>query len=154
MPSSDGIEKLFEDLRLLAAKNPREARVRFFQILDSEISYVNGLLERVSAPGEGRLRQLISNAVRVRSDKEKVIPYILRWYKNETDEFAKRAIEAALEGVDKSAYQLTNQQSIANPALVKIYRHVTDRIQHQIRNALMPTDAKILKLRRTSQSHS
>ena len=146
MADSRDMETLFEELRRLAVENPREARACFCKVLDGDAARLDDLLERVSAPGEGRLRQLIANAVRARPDKGKVVPQLLRWHQSETDEFAKRAMDAALGGVDKSAYQPSDRKSLINPELVKTYRYVADRLRHQLRNDLMLPGAHLLRL--------
>ena len=139
-------EQAFADLRQLAAENPREARAVFCRLLDEGTPLLDEVLERVAAPGEGRLRQLIANAVRTRPDKNRVVPHLLTWRRAETDEFARRAIEAALEGEDGSAYEPEDQRSLASAALIEAYRYAAGRIRHQLRNDLMRPGAYLLKL--------
>ena len=87
----------YEELRQLAAQNPRAARRRFEELLDAPGDAIDGLLLRMAAPGEGRLRQLVANIARTRSDRERFKQHFSRWVENETDEFAKRAVLAAIE---------------------------------------------------------
>jgi hypothetical protein len=95
----------YSELRTLAAQNPREARRWLCQILDSNSPELDEILRGAVELGEGRVRQLLANAVRLRSDKERLIPHLLMWLETETDEFAKHAIVAVLDTVDISSYR-------------------------------------------------
>jgi signal transduction histidine kinase len=134
-------------LRILAAQNPREARVQFCRMLDTNSPELPQMLNAAAAPGEGRVRQLIANAVRGRPDKEKVVPSLLSWLETETDEFAKRAIASALGNVDVASFRDTPASAIADPKLVESYRYVKDRICHELRNALLSPRTQILRLK-------
>jgi sigma-B regulation protein RsbU (phosphoserine phosphatase) len=60
------------------------------------------------------LRHLVASALRSNRDKERLAPYLIAWHEIETDEFAKRAIEAALDGVKTaSSAQTTLAQEVA-----------------------------------------
>lgn len=133
-------------LRRLAVEDPKRARQEFCELLDGDKDGLNSILEAASAPGEGRVRQLIANAMRSRADKDKTVAYLMRWHQNETDEFAKRAIYAALDGVDKGAYKSEKHKTLVDPALVETYRYVTGRIRHQMNNALMGPAALLIRL--------
>ena len=50
-------------------------------------------------PADGRLRRLVASSLRNHRDKDRLAPYLIDWHEIETDEFAKRAIAAALDGV-------------------------------------------------------
>jgi signal transduction histidine kinase len=148
MRSNNGSQGLHTQLRLLAVEDPRRAREQFLQLLDSGSPLLEALLRCVSAPGEGRLRQIIANAVRSRAEKERLIPFLIRWREVETDEFAARAINAALDSVDLAAYRQKQQfTSLADPQLVEAYRYATSRLNHQMRNALLDPSAHIIRLR-------
>ncbi|HYZ85930.1 MAG TPA: PP2C family protein-serine/threonine phosphatase [Bryobacteraceae bacterium] len=108
------VELLHEKLRHLALADPREARKAFLQILDSGGSALDRFLSQISSPADGRLRHLVANALRNDRDKERLAPYLIAWHEIETDEFAKRAIASALEGVKAaSAAQTTLAQEVA-----------------------------------------
>src|SRR5882757_2543088 len=92
-------ELLHERLRRLAVEDPREARKVFLRVFDSGGSALEQFLGQISSPGDGRLRQLVASALRNNRDKERLAPYLIVWHEIETDEFAKRAIAAALDGV-------------------------------------------------------
>lgn len=125
---------LFFELQKLAAENPRLARVRFSALLDSNADSVEEILHLAGGPGEGRLRQLIANAVKQRADKARVAPHLQRWLGDETDEFAKAAISAALVGVDQNSFQTHIPPDL--PQIVETYRYVADRLCHRIRNSM------------------
>ncbi len=93
------VELVHERLRRLAVEDPREARKTFLQIFDSGGSALEQFLGQVCSPADGRLRHLIASALRNNRDKERLAPYLITWHEIETDEFAKRAIASALDGV-------------------------------------------------------
>lgn len=141
-------DQAFSRLRRLAAEDPREARKEFCNLLDTKSPLVNAVLRRVASPGEGRLRQLIANAVRTRHDRQDYFDHFRSWLSVETDEFARRALEASLEGMESVTSKQTQRDSPVDPRLVEIYRYVTGRLRHQLRNALMEPRASLLRLRR------
>lgn len=93
------VDLLYESLHRLAVEDPREARHLFLRYLDSGGSALEQFLERISSPADGRLRHLVASALRNNRDKERLAAYLIAWHEIETDEFAKRAIAAALDGV-------------------------------------------------------
>lgn len=107
-------ELLDERLRRLAVEDPREARKVFLQIFDSGASALEQFLGQISSPADGRLRHLVASALRNNRDKERLASYLIAWHEIETDEFAKRAIAAALDGVKtQSAAQTALAQEVA-----------------------------------------
>ena len=99
-------EILYERLRHLAVGDPREARRVFLQLLDSRGPALDHFLGRISSPADGRLRQLVANALRNHRDRERLAPHLIAWQEIETDEFTHRAIAGALEGLEaRSAAQ-------------------------------------------------
>lgn len=104
----------YERLRRLAVEDPREARKVFLRILDSGGSALEQFLGQISSPADGRLRHVVASALRSNRDKERLTPYLIAWHEIETDEFAKRAIAAALDGVKtQSAAQTALAQEVA-----------------------------------------
>jgi sigma-B regulation protein RsbU (phosphoserine phosphatase) len=93
-------ENLYEKLRYLAVEDPREARRVFSQLLDSGGPALDDFLGRIASPADGRLRQLVANALRSPRDKERLAPHLIVWQEIETDEFTRRAIAGALDGLD------------------------------------------------------
>src|SRR5215831_8650480 len=93
-------EILYERLRHLAVEDPREARRVFLKLLDSGGPALDQFLGFISSPADGRLRQLVANAPRDHRDRERLIPHLIAWQENETDEFTQRAISRTLDGLD------------------------------------------------------
>ena len=107
-------EFFHERLLRLAVEDPREARKVFLRVFDSDSSALEQFLGQISSPADGRLRHLVASALRNARDKERLAPYLIAWHEIETDEFAKRAIAAALEGVKTdSAGQTALAQEVA-----------------------------------------
>jgi sigma-B regulation protein RsbU (phosphoserine phosphatase) len=108
------VELLHGSLRRLAVEDPREARKAFLLLFDSGGSVLEQFLAQVSSPADGRLRHLIASALRNNRDKERLAPYLIAWNEIETDEFARRAIAAALDGVKtESSAQTALAQEVA-----------------------------------------
>lgn len=107
-------ESLHERLRRTAVEDPREARNLFLRVLDSGGSTLEAFLEQISSPADGRLRHLVASALRNSRDKERLAPHLIVWHEIETDEFARRAISAALDGVKtESSAQTALAQEVA-----------------------------------------
>src|SRR5882724_2928846 len=107
-------ELVHENLLRLAVQDPREARKIVLQIFDSDGSALERFLGQISSPADGRQRHLVASALRNDRDKERLAPYLIAWHEIETDEFARRAIAAALDGVKtKSAAQTALAQEVA-----------------------------------------
>jgi len=101
------VELLHDRLRRLAVEDPREARKIFLQLFDSSDSILEQFLGQISSPADGRLRHLVASALRNNRDKERLAPYLIVWYEIETDEFAKRAMAAALDGIKSESSSQT-----------------------------------------------
>jgi len=150
MRARDAMEKpesgatIFADLRKLAAESPKDARTRFAAILDSNANALEDVMRLASAPGEGRLRQLIANTVAKRRDKAGVAIHLNRWLEIETDEFAKSAIAAAVADIQIGSFQPAAPPE--PPQLVETYRYVADRLCHRVRNSLTGPAQHLRKL--------
>ena len=132
----------------MAVEDPLAARDRFLATLDADPSVTDELLHLLSTPGDGRLRQIIANAARVLPNKDRLIPILIRWRENETDEFASRAIASALSNVELTGYQSTQSiNPLADAALVQAYRYVSARLTHKLRNAILNPEARFIRLR-------
>jgi sigma-B regulation protein RsbU (phosphoserine phosphatase) len=115
---------LHENLRHLAVEDPREARNVFLKILDSGGSSLEQFLGQISSPADGRLRHVVASALRNNRDKERLAPYLIAWHEIETDEFSRRAIDAALDGV--------KTQSSAQTALAQEVARLTTAIAREM----------------------
>lgn len=147
MKRFDSFDSFYREIRLVAAADPRRARELFLAMVDGDSPELNEFIDRLSSPGEGRLRHLVANAVRARPDLGGLTPYLVQWLQVETDEFAKRALVAALADVDQSVYKSkSSSPPTFQPSVVEAYRYVASRLHHQMRNALMKPSAQLLRL--------
>jgi len=143
----------YQQLRRLAVEDPRRAQDKFLEILHTDPGSLEVLLGLVSAPGEGRLRQLIAGAVRSLPEKERVVPFLIRWRDTETDEFAFRAINAALANLDLTSYiRPKSSTPLVQPEIVEGYRYASGRLSHKLRNALLNPQARLIRLRTASNA--
>src|SRR5262249_9446759 len=138
MSDSQDSTELFLALRRLAAERPREARTRIGQILDERPPQLTRLLAQIGAPGEGRLRHIIANAIRDKAERADVVPQIDKWFAAETDEFTKAALRRALaaRGIPEPS---TATRTVIRPVdehFVEAYRYAASRLSHRVRNAL------------------
>lgn len=148
MQNRNDVTAYHQKLRRLAVEDPLLASDEFLAILDSDPAALEGILQLVSSPGEGRLRQIIANAVRSLPAKERLVPFLIRWRDVETDEFAFRAINGALVDLDLSSYTPVDRSApLVPPEIVEGYRYAADRLSHKLRNALSNPEARILRLR-------
>jgi signal transduction histidine kinase len=139
------IDDLYDQFRTLSLQKPRQAREFFCELLDNDSPLLLRLVERVSQPSEGRLRQLIANAVRPRSDKTQIAPHLVQWLGTETDEFARSAIKAALEGINLKMFKVEPLHDLPN--FLTTYRYVTERACHRVRNGLTAPHNDVRALR-------
>lgn len=147
MVLNDDVELLHQRLSKLAVSDPRNARQDITEMLDTNDGRLDAFLERISLPGEGRLRQLVANAVRQRPEKEHVIPYLAAWQETEADEFTRSAIDAALDGTTRPP-RIREATSPVPPEYIQAYRYVADRLCHRVRNALVSPGTMISLLER------
>lgn len=156
-------DKLYAELRVLVVADPKRARLVFNELLDHNDPRLPDLFAAMRAPAEGRVRQLVANTVRARKDNISVIPHLLQWQAFESDEFAKRAIDAALEGTDPSNFtrvprpeSRTNGYSndLASKEAVEIYRWIATRLCHRVRNSLNPLPAALVQIDRVASKVS
>jgi signal transduction histidine kinase len=156
--NADGsADEIYRALRLTAASDPRAAREQLLRMLNADSPHIDRIFELMKPPSEGRLRQLVANMARAaREDnpfRDRLIPHLLNWQRFESDEFAKPAINAALQGMDLSAYadvgvhgratganDNATGNSLVSDEAVAIYRWVAGRLCHRVRNELeLPT---------------
>jgi len=145
-------DDMYRQLRHMAASDPRTARERLVELLNGDSPHLRQLLDLMTPPSEGRLRQLVANtAGAVRENKQlrdRLVPHLLQWQRFESDEFAKPAINAALRGVDPTAYTNGSVSSgdvaagidVGDPLFsdqdIEVYRWVAGRLCHRVRNHL------------------
>lgn len=149
MQSNDSADTFYDSLRLLAAQNPRAARQQFEQLLNGGDIDLDYILTRMAVPGEGRLRQLIANFARLRADRHRFVKHFTNWLAVETDQFARRAIAAALDAPPTAPPKKPTERPLAARELVEMYRYVSERLRHELQNALLGPRARLLQLLET-----
>lgn len=147
MVRDDAVENLYRRLRELAVTDPRSARREVSQLLDQDEMLLTGFLRHISVPGESRLRQLVANALRQHSGKEAALPFLEEWQVTECDEFACKAITAALQD-RPPATRRSAQLSPVPQEYVQAYRYAAERLCHRVRNALFAPSTMIGLLER------
>ena len=146
MKRSDEFKELFEKLRSLAATDPRRARDALCELLDTNSPHLERLIHRASFLGEGRLRQLIANTALMRGEQQRFASEFAKWRDLETDEFTRRALEAALRGTHRPTSEPVKRQCLVEPAHVDAYRYIGERVKHQLRNAMMDPLGQLIRL--------
>lgn len=134
-----------ENLRWLAASDPKRARIAFQALARNGDDNLRDLLESASRPGEGRLRQMIATVFKTDSGAVTLEPWLRRWLTTESDEFTKTAIESALASRSPASFtRSVHRNSVTQ--VVESYRFVADRLCHRIRNAMTLPNAQIKQL--------
>src|SRR5258708_5710055 len=87
---------LYDQLRRLFIEEPNIALTELLLQFDASSADIDDFLVRLQDPREGRLRQLVANAVRNHNEKNRILEHLFSWEATETDEFTRRAIDAAL----------------------------------------------------------
>jgi signal transduction histidine kinase len=149
-------EALYERLHRLAVEDPRQARKVFLEAFESGSEELSALFVALERPGEGRLRQVVANALRNHPEKHRALPQLFRWRDAETDEFTRRAIEGALSDVDQQFVPAGRpQQNIGGPSeLGDVYRYVADRLRHRLRNTMLSAQAQTARLKRLTGTNA
>src|ERR1051326_761542 len=120
-------ETLYERLRRLAVEDPKRARDLFLEAFEADSEELGDFLRKLQRPSEGRLRQVTANAVKTHPEKHRLVPALLRWRETETDEFARRAIEGALIGVQAASAAGMGIVG-ARSEVAEVYRYVASRL--------------------------
>lgn len=146
-------DALYERLHRLAVEDPKQARKIFLEAFESGSEELSALFVALERPSEGRLRQVVANALRNHPEKHRALPQLFRWRDAETDEFTRRAIEGALIDVDQSFVPAGHpNQNIRGPSeLGDVYRYVADRLRHRLRNTMLSAQAQTARLKRLTE---
>ncbi len=149
-------EVLYERLHRLAVEDPKEARRVFLEAFESASEELAPFFVALDRPSEGRLRQVVANALRNHPEKHRALSQLFRWRDAETDEFTRRAIEGALTDVDPQFARAGHtQQNIGGPSeLGDVYRYVADRLRHRLRNIMLSAQAQTARLKRLTGAHA
>jgi len=139
-------ETTYQRLKRTVLEDPKAARTEFLKLFDESSPDVPYILSKAALPGESRLRQTIANAVRTHPEKGRVISDLRKWRSNEVDEFARRAIDAALADVDPRE---THSERNLGPSvqISEIYRYVSERLRHKLRNAMLGVQNQAAEIR-------
>jgi hypothetical protein len=142
-------ETLYDRLRMLAIENPKRARELFLEMFDARDCAVEDLFIKLRRPNEGRIRQLVANALRAHPEKSRVVSELAAWQATETDEFTRRAISATLAGTKASGPRrtLAGRGSPLPSDVIYMYRYVAGRLRHRLRNTMLPAQAQAGRLR-------
>jgi signal transduction histidine kinase len=148
------IETLYERLRRLAVEDPKSARTVFLDAFEANLHELGAFFDHLRKPGEARLRQVVANAVRAHPEKKRLVPELLAWRDAEADEFTRRAIAGALDGIDASALQRVKPgPAEALPReVVDAYRYVSERLRHRLRNTMVSAQAQASRLRAAARN--
>ncbi len=155
MAAVDPTDALYDGLRRLAAAgDPRRARDEFLRVMSAQADLLPALLDRASRPGEGRVRQVAASTARVDpAARTRLHEWLVRWHAVEPDEFTKRAIGLVL-APDRVADPPARASAELPREFADTYRYVTERVCHQVRNALGPADTELLRLERVVRTLS
>src|ERR1700682_157566 len=131
-------EAIYIQLKRMVLEDPKAARNEFLRLFDTASPHLEDIFSGAALPGESRLRHTIANAVRAHPEKHRVIPHLLKWRNAEVDEFALRAIDAALRDVDpREASAGGSRRNVGSSLQVsEMYRYVSQRLRHKLRNAM------------------
>lgn len=152
MAAADEAEATIRQLRELAFADPLAAKARISALLDSAaLGLVREVMARLRSPADGRLRQLVARALMGHPARSSVIEIVAEWRRTETDEFALRAIQAAL-AEDERPPSSRRGPAASPPSILETYRYVSGRLQHRVRNGLPPAGLSVDRL--TSELHA
>jgi signal transduction histidine kinase len=141
-------EELKKTLGELVLSDIRRARATLLRALETDPDAVEMFLDMLTSAGDARLRSLIANIAKNYPQKQRFVPHLLKWRENESDEFTARAISSALVGVDERSYPKQGPSSKeTQPGLLDVYRYVSDRLRHRLRNALFAAQGYTLELK-------
>lgn len=98
----------------------------------------------LSEPGDGRVRQLVASTLRGHADFKHYRAQLENWLGMESDEFARRAIKAAIADGSQNRRSSGRTHAVAER---DAYRYVSERMQHEVRNGLYAPKAGLLRLK-------
>lgn len=138
----------YKKLKRLALEDPKGARQEFLRLLEDASPQLEEVLVLAANPGESRIRQTVANAIRTHPDKSKIVPHLLKWRSIEVDEFAIRAIDAAIADIDQRSSGSSKPRNMGSALQVsEMYRYVSDRLRHKLRNAMLGVQNQSIEVR-------
>jgi signal transduction histidine kinase len=139
---------IYQRLSRAVLEDPKAARSSFLALFETGSPYLQEILSRAGRPGESRVRQTIANAIRTHPDKSRIIDHLLIWRDSEVDEFALRAIDAAISDTEHRAQTGTRSREFgASLQVSEIYRYVSERLRHKLRNAMLGVQNQSVEIR-------
>ncbi|MCU1256388.1 MAG: sensor histidine kinase [Candidatus Angelobacter sp.] len=139
---------IYQRLSRAVLEDPKAARSSFLELFESTSPHLEFVLLRAARPGESRVRQTIANAVRAHPDKSRIINHLFTWRNSEVDEFALRAIDAAIKDPDDRAPTSTRSRELGSTLKVsEIYRYLSERLRHKLRNAMLGAQNQSVEIR-------
>lgn len=133
-----------DEFRRLAVTNPKEARALFLRLAERSHVEAGKMIGGLSFPADGRARQLVASALRGHAELARYKAQLELWLENETDEFSRKATQAAIaEG--SQGRKASMRMSLANEG--EVYRYVSERLQHEVRNGLYAPKADLMRLK-------
>lgn len=139
-------DELYSRLRRLVVADPKGARALISRLVREDARTLQGILERASRPGEGRVRQMLAVAVRLKDEANIIESHLRAWAAIEPDEFTKAAITAALHSIPRTPTPAI--RSFEMPShFVEAYRYASERLCHRVRNPLTRSAALLVQLK-------
>src|SRR5262245_11232985 len=145
MAPDSATSEVLEQLRREAVTDPKQARASVQAILNGPEAELVSLLQEVSGPGDGRVRQVVAMVFRLDSGAGVLEPWLRRWLESEPDEFTKNAVEAALASRTMATLPRSAPR-VAGSQVIEAYRYVADRLCHRVRNALALPNSQLVRL--------
>jgi signal transduction histidine kinase len=146
----DGSE-LRRNLSTLVLRDPQAARRSLQNAISADFGVVDEMMGLLTETADTRLRQLVANVARTHDQKHCFAAHLLEWKERETDEFTRRAIDAALSAIEQAGAaahtEPAAQTKVRDRDLFEAYGFVSARLKHRIRNAMLPAQGNLAKLR-------
>lgn len=140
--------EIYHQLSRAVLEDPKAARTLFLELFENKSPHLEEVLLRAALPGESRVRQTIANAIRTHPDKQRVINHLLTWRNSEVDEFALRAIDAAINDINNRAQVTPRSRELGSTLQIsEIYRYLSERLRHKLRNAMLGVQNQSAEIR-------
>src|SRR5258708_12111267 len=95
---------------------------------------------------------MVGRDVMKHKEKNRSVENVVSWEETETDEFTRRAIDAALLDVDKASFR--SPISSSTNQVLDMYRYVGERLRHRMRNVMLSSQTQIVRLRKLMEAQS
>ncbi len=146
--------ELLQTLSALAIEDPAKARRVLRETIATDTKSVSALIGLLEGPTHGRLRHLVANVARNHDRRDIFVPTLLRWREKETDEFTRRAIAAALVGVDEQGATKVAAPQPPPFSIFEVYNDVAGRLRHRLSNTLFGAQGQLARLKKIHQARN